>query len=83
MAKVAGTGYLLGAVISAFVAVGDNVINDAANALATYGVVGEIAYESSSAKGIGSFQEAFLNELSTVSDADVEKMAKIGSVEPR
>ncbi|MBO8128499.1 MAG: hydroxyethylthiazole kinase [Peptococcaceae bacterium] len=83
MAKVVGTGCLLGAVISAFVAVGDNVINDAANALATYGVVGEIAYESSSAKGIGSFQEAFLNGLSTVSDADVKKMAKISSVEPR
>ncbi|WP_332695688.1 hydroxyethylthiazole kinase [Halalkalibacter lacteus] len=78
LTKVVGTGCLLGAVIGAFVAVErNNLIGAAVSAVSYYGAAGETAFARTQEEGIGSFQQAFLNELHLLTDKKVEKVRRI------
>ncbi|GAB2565296.1 hydroxyethylthiazole kinase [Gracilibacillus alcaliphilus] len=61
LTKITGTGCLLSAVVAAFIAVHDQVLEAAAAAVSYYGVAAEQAAAGN--KYPGSFQVAFLNEL--------------------
>ena len=74
MAKVTGTGCLSGAVIAAFVAVGDDRFIAAAAAMLVMGVAAEIAARD--AKGPASFGVALLDVLSELSAEDIAQVAR-------
>lgn len=77
LTKVVGTGCLLGAVIGAFVAVGrHDIIEASANAVAYFGIAGEQAFQQTNEEGIGSFQQAFLNQLHLLTDQQVEQLRR-------
>lgn len=73
MPLVIGTGCLLGAVMAAFLAVADadQLLEDLTFGLATYTIAGEIAEQAVGAKLPGSYQQAFLDALHTISSDDV------------
>jgi hydroxyethylthiazole kinase len=73
LTKVTGTGCLLTSVIGAFAAVEKDLLVACVAALSSYGVAAEIAAEKSAAMGPGSFQVEFLNQLSLVSQDDLNK----------
>ncbi|MFC0469584.1 hydroxyethylthiazole kinase [Halalkalibacter kiskunsagensis] len=78
LTKVVGTGCLLGAVIGAFVAVWKHNLAEAAvYAVSYYGVAGEAAFARTQEEGIGSFQQAFLNELHLLTEETVERKRRI------
>lgn len=77
MAKVTGTGCLSGAVIAAFVAVGDDSFAAAASAMLVLGVAAEIA--APHAKGPASFEIALLDVLSGLSGEDIVQNARVRS----
>jgi hydroxyethylthiazole kinase len=78
LTKVVGTGCLLGAVVGAFVAVERNDrLSAAVKAVSYYGVAGERAFVKSEEEGIGSYQQAFLNELHLLTDEKVERVSRI------
>ncbi|WP_227937539.1 hydroxyethylthiazole kinase [Alkalihalobacillus deserti] len=75
LTKVVGTGCLLGAVIGAFVAIDrHDIIGASAEAVAYFGIAGEQAFQQTNEEGIGSFQQAFLNQLYTLTDQQVEQL---------
>ncbi|MFC0559533.1 hydroxyethylthiazole kinase [Halalkalibacter alkalisediminis] len=77
LTKVVGTGCLLGAVIGAFVAVRrHDMIHAAADAVAYFGIAGEQAFQQTNEEGIGSFQQAFLNQLFSLTDQQVEQLRR-------
>ncbi|ARK31886.1 Hydroxyethylthiazole kinase [Halalkalibacter krulwichiae] len=77
LTKVVGTGCLLGGVVASFAAVGrEDLVNAAKEAVTYFGIAGEKAYEKTKEKGIGSFQEAFLNCLFTLTDQDVDELRR-------
>ncbi|WP_407271700.1 hydroxyethylthiazole kinase [Radiobacillus sp. PE A8.2] len=63
---VTGVGCLLTSVIAAFLAIGDNTIRTAAEAISFYGVAAQLAAEK--VDGPGSFQIAFLDSLYKLGD---------------
>lgn len=75
MAKVTGTGCLSGALIAAFVAVGDDAFQAAAAAMLVIGVAAELATQDAS--GPGSFEVALLDRLAGISPDDVLKHARV------
>ncbi|AOZ93795.1 hydroxyethylthiazole kinase [Paenibacillus crassostreae] len=67
LTTITGSGCLLGSVIAAFLAVSEqHSIEAVTEAVSFYGVVAEIANEMVEAKGPGSFQIEFLNQLALV-----------------
>ncbi|MFB1050298.1 hydroxyethylthiazole kinase [Paraliobacillus sp. JSM ZJ581] len=75
LTKVTGTGCLLGSVVAAFLATGENHVKAAAAAVVFYNVAAEKA-----AKNVnhpGSFQIAFLDALASTTSEDVSTHAKI------
>ncbi|MDE5415374.1 hydroxyethylthiazole kinase [Alkalihalobacillus sp. MEB203] len=82
MTKVVGTGCLLGAVLGAFLSVNkENPVQTLAEGLAFYGIAGEIAYEQAKDKGIGTYQEAFLNVLHQMNVEQYEQYKKFSIIE--
>ncbi|WP_209125582.1 hydroxyethylthiazole kinase [Alkalihalobacillus sp. BA299] len=82
MTKVVGTGCLLGAVLGAFLASNnEQPVQALTEGLAFYGIAGEIAYENASQKGIGTYQEAFLNVLHQMSVKQYEQYKKLAIIE--
>jgi hydroxyethylthiazole kinase len=77
LTKVTGTGCLLTSVIGAFTAVEKNPVKAAAAALAFYGVTAELAAQKTVEKGPGSFQIEFLDQLSQVSENEVNQYGNI------
>ncbi len=75
LTKVTGTGCLLGAVIAAFLATGEDIVKSATAAVVYYNVAAEKAAQQ--AKGPGSFQLAFLDALASTTSEDVSRHAKI------
>ncbi|WP_018932058.1 hydroxyethylthiazole kinase [Gracilibacillus lacisalsi] len=75
LTKVTGAGCLLSAVIAAFLAVSDNVVEAATDALSYYGVAAENAADRQEFPG--SFQIAFLDQLSAVDGETVNKKKQI------
>lgn len=69
MAKVTGTGCLSGAVIAAFLAVGDEPFAAAASAMLAVGVAAGLA--APQARGPGSFEPAFLDALAALSPQNI------------
>ncbi|MCP8615853.1 hydroxyethylthiazole kinase [Salirhabdus salicampi] len=76
LTKVTGTGCLLSSVIGAFAAVEKDFVKAATAATALYGIAAEKAEENESTNGPGSFQLAFLDQLSLVDETDFQR-AKI------
>ncbi|AXF58051.1 hydroxyethylthiazole kinase [Salicibibacter kimchii] len=71
LSRVVGTGCLLGAIISAYIAAkGTNVdlSRSATEALAQYGLAAEDAFARSKDEGIGTFQQRFLDSLGWIND---------------
>lgn len=75
LGKVTGTGCLLSAVIGAYVAVNEDPYIASVNAIAMYNIAAEKA--AVHAKGPGSFYPAFLDELSMMTDRDVNTHIRI------
>ena len=75
MAKVTGTGCLSGAVIAAFVAVGEDRLGASAAAMLAMGVAAEIA--AGAARGPGSFEPALLDALAALSTNDIIERARV------
>ncbi|MDV2886093.1 hydroxyethylthiazole kinase [Alkalihalophilus pseudofirmus] len=77
LTKVVGTGCLLGAVVAAFISVSKDDIPNACRKAATYyGIASERAFAETNEQGIGSFQQAFLNQLNKLTDADVKQLTR-------
>ena len=74
-AKVTGTGCLSGAVIAAFVAVGDAPLPAAAAAILAIGVAAEVA--APHARGPGSFEPALLDALAALSPEQILQHARV------
>jgi hydroxyethylthiazole kinase len=77
MTKVTGAGCLLSSVLAAFIAVEQDVLLAAAAGLAAYGIAAEKVVHNKPDIGPGSFQTAFLDELSRIDVEDVKKYKKI------
>lgn len=81
LTKVTGTGCLLTSVIGAFAAVEKNFVNAAVAALTFYGVAAEIAALKTDGQGPGSFQIEFLNQLSLVSERELNKLGNFAQAD--
>jgi len=75
MKVMSGAGCVAGAVVGAFLAVGEEPLLAAAEALALFGLAGEKAARES--RGPGSFKTALLDALYTLSDEEIEKGIRI------
>lgn len=75
MGKIVGTGCMAASVIASFAAVERDYAKAAAAALACFGIAGEIAAKT--AKGPGTFKEAFFDALYNMDEKTVKAMAKI------
>lgn len=73
LTKVTGTGCLLTSVIGAFAGVEQDGLKASIAALTFYGVAAEKAAEKALEQGPGSFQIEFLNQLSFVSDKEIQQ----------
>lgn len=80
LTRVTGTGCLLSSVVGAFVAVDQNVLEAAGAALAFYGVAAEQAVKQAGSEHPGSFQIAFLDQLSIVSAAEVKALVRMEEI---
>ncbi|SDJ11170.1 hydroxyethylthiazole kinase [Natribacillus halophilus] len=82
LARVVGTGCLLGAVILAYIASGQEkgIVQASAAGLAQYGVASEEAFARAKEDGVGTFQQRFLDALSFMNSTDGERKSHI--VEP-
>jgi hydroxyethylthiazole kinase len=77
MTKVVGTGCLLGGVIGAFIAANrENILEATTSAVTYYGIAGEQAYGKTNSLGIGTFQQAFLNELHLLTGQQVDQLKR-------
>jgi len=81
LTKVTGTGCLLTSVLGAFASVEEDLLLASVAALTTYGVAAEKAAIKTATLGPGSFQIEFLNQLSLVSDVDLQKYSSFERVE--
>ncbi|MED3963352.1 hydroxyethylthiazole kinase [Niallia taxi] len=77
MTKVTGAGCLLSSCLAAFIAVEDDVVRASIAGLVAYGIAAEKAVNSNPAIGPGSFQAAFLDELNSISEEDINQDKKI------
>ncbi len=80
LSKLVGTGCMLGAVLTAALAVSDDPLKASCDALAYYGVAAEQAYQQSKDQGIGTFKEQFLNQIHTLSTETILREQKIQHV---
>ena len=71
MSRVTGLGCTATAVVAAFVAVNDNILESTYNAMAIMAIAGERA--SSYSRGNGSMQVNFLDELYNISLSEIEE----------
>lgn len=72
LAKITGTGCMLGALASCYAAVECNIYS-IASACAVFGICGELAQTD---KGTGTFSVNLMDRLSTVLDKNIEKLIK-------
>ncbi|KHD86050.1 hydroxyethylthiazole kinase [Heyndrickxia ginsengihumi] len=77
LTKVTGTGCLLSSIVAAFNAVEHQALLAATSAISFYGVAAEIAAKKTAGQGPGSFQIEFLNQLSLVSEEDIQRYSII------
>jgi hydroxyethylthiazole kinase len=77
MTRVTALGCALSAVVAAFAAVAEDPFEGTVAALATYGVVGDMAAEVASRPG--SYRVAFIDALDAVTPADIEQRLKVVS----
>lgn len=75
LTKVTGTGCLLSSVVAAFLSVGEDTLESAAAAVSFYGAAAELAVKD--AKGPGSFQTGFLDELASLDSNTFSQSIKL------
>jgi hydroxyethylthiazole kinase len=75
LSAITGSGCCAGTVVSAFCAVGDNLVTASACGLAVYGIASEIAAQN--ANGPASFRTAFFDTVYNLTPEIVEKHARI------
>lgn len=80
LTKVTGTGCLLSSVIGAYTAVEKDFVKACVAALTFYGVAAEIAAQKTDRQGSGSFQIEFLNQLSLVTDSELNTLGNFERV---
>ncbi|MGF7534639.1 hydroxyethylthiazole kinase [Bacillus mexicanus] len=80
LTKVTGAGCLLTSVVGAFCAVEENSLSAVLAAISSYGVAAQLAAQETANKGPGSFQSELLNKLSSVTEQDVQELARIERV---
>jgi hydroxyethylthiazole kinase len=81
LTKVTGTGCLLTSVIGAFVAVEEDAVIAATEALTYYGVAAEFAAKCTNKQDVGTFQIEFLNQLSSMTNDIVQKYSVVAKGE--
>lgn len=81
LTKVTGTGCLLTSVIGAFAAIEKDFVKASLGALTFYEIAAEVAAEKTEEKGPGSFQIELLNQLSLVTEKEMDQYSKIEIVE--
>jgi hydroxyethylthiazole kinase len=77
LTKVTGTGCLLSSVLGAFVAVEENHMLATVSGVTVYGIAAEVAATDTVHKGPGSFQVAFLDQLSMISEENIHSFGRI------
>jgi hydroxyethylthiazole kinase len=77
LTKVTGTGCLLTSVIGAFAGVEKDLLQAAVAALTYYGIAAEKAAKQTAEQGPGSFQIELLNQLSLVSEVDINQFSSV------
>ncbi|MDR0438698.1 MAG: hydroxyethylthiazole kinase [Methanocalculaceae archaeon] len=75
MGKLSGTGCMVSAVIAAFTAVASDTMDGCIAAMASFGIAGEIATETS--VGPGSFKSAFFDAISALTSEQIIDRARI------
>lgn len=75
MGKFVGSGCMSASVIGSFAAVEKDYAKAAASALVCFGIAGELA--SRRASGIGSYKEAFFDEIFNLDGSDIEERARL------
>ncbi|KGX93965.1 hydroxyethylthiazole kinase [Pontibacillus halophilus JSM 076056 = DSM 19796] len=78
LTKVTGTGCLLSSVVTAFLTLDGDRVDNAVSAVSTYGVASELAVDD--AAGPGTFHPRFLDTLSTVTLEAVQQHAVVKEV---
>ncbi|SFI78645.1 hydroxyethylthiazole kinase [Thermoflavimicrobium dichotomicum] len=81
LTKVTGTGCLLSSVLGAFVAVEENHLLASVSGVTIYGIAAEMAAKDTVHKGPGSFQIAFLDQLSKISEENIHRFGRIEKLE--
>lgn len=81
LTKVTGTGCLLTSVIGAFAAVEKDFVTASVAALTFYGAAAELAALKTDGQGPGSFQMEFLNQLSLVSERELQQLGNFAKAE--
>ena len=77
MKRITGTGCMLSGIIASFVASIDDPFLATANALASMGAAGCLAYERVKELGTGSLRVAIIDELSKMSDDTIKERGEI------
>ncbi|MBB6450692.1 hydroxyethylthiazole kinase [Geomicrobium halophilum] len=81
LSNVVGTGCLLGAILLAYISsTREGALQASAAALAHYGLASEKAYSLAMKEGIGTFQQRFLDALSSLTDEKVKHDTHIQKV---
>jgi hydroxyethylthiazole kinase len=78
MSKVTGTGCMATAVIAAFAAVNDDIEESASEALAAYGLAGQISAHT--AKGPGTFHTLLYDSLANLTEDAIKAGARIDEI---
>ena len=77
MGRITGTGCMLSGIIGGFVGTGEDPFMATAEAIASMGAAGLIAYEKTRNVGTGSFRVALIDALSMMDDETIKEMGKL------
>ncbi|WP_227003966.1 hydroxyethylthiazole kinase [Salicibibacter halophilus] len=83
LSRVVGTGCLLGAIVSAYIAAKENnadILRSVPEALSHYGIAAEDAFARAKEDGIGTFQQRFLDALGFINNDHTYERANIEQV---
>lgn len=77
MRKVTGTGCMLSAVVGAYVGANSDNFEATVTAVASMGIVGEIAFERARRSGTGSFHMEIIDAMGKIDDQIINEKAKL------
>ena len=77
MRKITGTGCMLSGVLGAYIGAAEDKFSAAVNAVASFGIAGEVAAVKYSAEGTGSLRVGIIDALSKIDDKIISERGKI------